>query len=259
MLNIIKKSQDVIIYIATICIIIFLFYLGNKNLGYNWQIKAIPSYFLIITESGWQIGPLLVGLKITIIISAISLILTVIIGFISAVLSMSNSISGLVISKLYVEIIRNTPILIQLFLFYYILSPIIGLDRFWTAVLCLSFFEGAYSSEIIRGGIQAISKSQWEAGYSLGLNKRITLVKIIMPQSAKIIIPLLTNQFISLIKNSSIVSVIAILDLVAVGRNLIAENFLSFEIWFTIAAIYFILNTVLSLLITYIDKKYFSF
>ena len=153
-------------------------------------------------------------------------------------------------------IIRNTPILIQLFIFYYIFAPVFFLDRLWAAILCLAFFEGAYSSEIIRAGIRSISKSQWEASYSLGMNRKATLIKIILPQSLKIIIPPMTSQMISLIKNSSLVSVIAILDLVAIGRNLIADNFLSFEIWFTIAILYFLINSMLSFLVTYIERKF---
>lgn len=254
-----SKNKDLFIYLSFLFFLGFLFYLGNKNLGYNWQLQAIPQFFFQNTQEGWKIGPLLQGLKLTLFISIISLFLSIFIGFFSALLSLSKSFSGVILSKCYVELIRNTPILIQLFLFYYILSPLLSLDRVWTGIICLAFFEGAYSSEIIRGGIQSISKNQWEAGYSVGLKKQYVLWKIILPQAIKIILPPLTNQLISLIKNSAIVSVIAVLDLIAEGRNLIADTFLSFEIWFTIAFIYFIINIILSYSIQHLKKKFWSF
>ena len=257
MISLLQKKKDLLLYLGILFGIVFLFYLGNKSLGYVWQLEEIPKFFFSNTAEGWQAGVLLKGLRLTLIISVISLVLAIFLGFLSAFFALSNSISGVFFSKVYVELIRNTPILIQLFIFYYIFAPLLGLDRFWAGVLCLSFFEGAYSSEIIRGGIQAIKKGQWEAARSLGLNTKITFLKVILPQAIKIIIPPLTSQLLSLIKNSSIVSVIAILDLVAVGRNLIADTFLVFEVWFTIAIIYFIINFILTFFIRYIEKKYF--
>lgn len=253
------KTKDIAVYCLTLFLLGLLFYLGNKNLNYNWQLQEIPKFFFTFTENDFQLGVLLKGLKLTLFISFIALILSILIGTVSALLALSHSFSGKIISKFYVGMIRNTPILIQLFIFYYIIAPIFFLDRLWSGILCLSFFEGAYASEIIRGGIRSIAKSQWEAGYSLGLKKRILLQKIILPQTMKIILPPLTNQLIYLIKNSAIVSVIAVLDLVAEGRNLIADNFLSFEVWFTIAIIYFIINMSLSLFIQYLKKNFWKF
>ena len=257
--TIFSKMKDVFIYLTTLFFLGFLFYLGNKSLNYNWQLQKIFQFFFITSEEGLQIGVLLKGLKLTLLISLIALFLSIIIGAVSAFLSLSNSFSGIILSKFYIGIIRNTPVLIQLFIFYYIIAPIFYLDRLWSGILCLSFFEGAYVSEIIRGGIRSISKNQWEAGYSIGLKKKQVRLKIILPQAMKIILPPLTNQLIYLIKNSAIVSVIAILDLVAEGRNLIADNFLSFEVWFTIAFIYFIINISLSFFIRYLKKEFWTF
>ena len=253
------KNKNLIVYFTILFLIGFLFYLGNKNLGYNWQLQQIPKFFAFKTENGWQLGVLSKGLKLTLLISIIALCLSIVIGSVFAILSLSQSFSGKILAKFYVGLIRNTPLLIQLFIFYYILSPIFYLDRLWSGILCLSFFEGAYTAEIIRGGIQSIPKNQWESGYSIGLKKLFVLRKIILPQTVKIILPPLTSQLINLIKNSAIVSVIAILDLVAEGRNLIADTFLSFEVWFTIAFIYFIINISLSFFIQYLKKIFWNF
>jgi polar amino acid transport system permease protein len=123
------------------------------------------------------------------------------------------------------------------------------LSAFASAVLALSLFEGAYTSEILRAGIVSIHKGQWEAAYSLGMRTRQAYQYVILPQAIRRLLPPLTSQAISLIKDSALVSTIAIYDLTMRGRAIVAETFLTFEIWFTVAAIYLIITISLSVLV----------
>jgi polar amino acid transport system permease protein len=146
----------------------------------------------------------------------------------------------------YLELIRNTPLLVQLFFIYFVLAPVMGIGRFVAGVLALSLFEGAYASEIFRAGIVSIDKGQWEASHSLGLSTIHTYRYIILPQAIRRILPPLTSQAVSLIKDSALVSTIAIYDLTMRAQVIISETFLTFEVWFTVAAIYLVLTVMLS-------------
>ncbi|MBN2418714.1 MAG: amino acid ABC transporter permease, partial [Deltaproteobacteria bacterium] len=176
-------------------------------------------------------------------------------GLAAALLRLSNSLSGKSLSFLYVEVIRNTPLLIQLFFIYFVISPILDINRFASAVIALSLFEGAYMSEIFRSGILSIDKGQWEAAYSLGMKTFHIYLKIILPQAVRRILPPLTSQAVSLIKDSALVSTIAIYDLTMEGRIIISETYLTFEIWFTIALIYLLLTVSISLFVKKMETR----
>ena len=133
-------------------------------------------------------------------------------------------------------------------------SPVAGISGFASAVLALSLFEGAYASEIFRAGIISIKRGQWEAAQSVGLNTYQTYRLIILPQALRRILPPLTSQAVSLIKDSALVSTIAIYDLTMQGQAIIAETFLVFEIWFTVAAIYLTMTLALSAAVFYMEK-----
>lgn len=135
------------------------------------------------------------------------------------------------------------------------MGPILGIDRFFAAVLALSLFEGAYVSEIIRSGIISIQRGQWEAAFSIGLNRWSTYRLIILPQALRRILPPLTNQAISLIKDSSLVSVIAIYDLTMQAQALISETFFTFELWFVVALMYLVITMILSCCVTLLENK----
>jgi polar amino acid transport system permease protein len=156
----------------------------------------------------------------------------------------------------YLEVIRNTPLLVQLFFIYFVLAPVFDISAFTSAVLALSLFEGAYASEIFRAGIVSIHRGQWEAAFSIGLNTSQTYRLIILPQAIRRILPPLTSQAVSLIKDSALVSTIAIYDLTMRGQVIIAETFLVFEIWFTIAAMYLFITLILSLAVFYMDRRF---
>jgi len=189
---------------------------------------------------------LIKGLFITLGVSAISLILSFIFGLISALFKISNSVMLRFISSFYVETLRNTPLLIQIFFNYFVISPIFGISPLITAILTLSLFEGAYASEIIRGGINSIPLGQFEAAKSLGLTGYQMYRYIILPQALKNVAPPLASQGISLIKDSSLVSTISVYELTLYGQAIVSETFLSFEVWFTIALIYLTINLILS-------------
>ncbi len=227
-------------------VVIVIIALLTGRISYNWHWHRVPKYIIEQTETGFTPGLLLQGLGVTLALSGISLVLTFAIGLVTALLRLSSSIGANIIARVYLELIRNTPLLIQIFFIYFVVSPILGMSRFTSAVIALSLFEGAYTSEIIRGSILAIRRGQWESAYSLGLSTIDTYRYIILPQATRIIIPPLTSQAVSLIKDSALVSTIAIFDLTMRGSAIVAETFLTFEIWFTVAAIYLVITGVLS-------------
>ncbi len=169
---------------------------------------------------------------------------------------MSHSFVATTISRVYLELIRNTPLLIQLFFIYFVLGPVLGLNRFLSAVLALSLFEGAYVSEIFRAGIVSIQQGQWEAAYSLGLSTFDTYRDIVLPQAIRRILPPLTGQAISLVKDSALVSTIAIYDLTMQAQAVIAETFLTFELWFTVAGMYLVVTVTLSIVVNIMENRF---
>jgi polar amino acid transport system permease protein len=132
---------------------------------------------------------------------------------------------------------------------------VFGIGRFTSAVLALSLFEGAYASEIFRAGILSVMRGQWEAAYSLGLGTFHTYRYIVLPQAIRRILPPLTSQAVSLIKDSALVSTVAIYDLTMQGQVVISETFLTFEIWFTVAALYLMVTVVLSTVVSVMENR----
>ncbi|ARC93764.1 polar amino acid ABC transporter permease [Vibrio coralliilyticus] len=228
---------------------------GAKAIDYQWQWHRVPDYIAFYEEGEWWPAELLEGLWVTIKISAWSLLFTLLIGMLTALLKLSQSVVGRTIANTYIELIRNTPLLVQIYLLYFVFGPVIGLDRFATAILALSLFQGAYTAEIFRGGLNSIPKGQFEAARSLGLSPFSTYYDVIFPQLLQRTLPPLTNEVVSLVKNSSIVSVMAIFDLTTEGRNIVSETAMPFEIWFSVAAIYLLLTLSLSGISAWLEHK----
>jgi len=229
---------------------------GTERLGYIWHWYRIPQYIFSLQDSTFRAGPLLRGLMMTFRITAASLVLAFIFGMVSALFRLSRSYVAKILARGYLELIRNTPLLVQLFLVYFVLSPILDISRFTSAVLTLSLFEGAYASEIFRSGIVSIHKGQWEAAYSLGFNTFHTYYYIVIPQAIRRILPPLTSQAVSLVKDSALVSTIAIYDLTMQGQAIIAETYLTFEVWFAIAAMYLVITVTLSSLVNLLENRF---
>jgi polar amino acid transport system permease protein len=228
---------------------------ATQGLGYHWQWYRIPAYVVSTTPAGVAFGPLLQGLGVTLKITAVSLVLAFLIGLTTALMRLSGSVLGRLAARIYLELVRNTPLLVQIFFIYFVLSPVLQLSAFASAVLALSLFEGAYASEIFRAGILSIHRGQWEAAFSSGLDTWRTYRLVILPQAVRHILPPLTSQAISLIKDSALVSTIAIYDLTMQGQAIIAETYLVFEIWFTVAALYLVITLALSLTVAIMEKK----
>jgi polar amino acid transport system permease protein len=241
--------QDLMMFAAVLAAATWMMVQGTAKLGYHWQWYRVPQYLFSFHEGRIQAGPLLEGLMVTLRITAISLILTFLFGLVTALLRLSDSFLARILARGYLELIRNTPLLVQLFVIYFVLAPIFDISRFASAVLALSLFEGAYASEIFRAGILTIHKGQWEAAYSLGLGALSTYRLVILPQAVRRILPPLTSQSISLVKDSALVSTIAVYDLTMRGQEIIADTFLAFEIWFTVAAMYLVITVTLSLVV----------
>jgi len=247
---------DVGKYLLVVAAVTWLLINATERLGYHWQWYRIPQYIYTVSDGQFSAGPLIDGLMVTFRITAISLVLAFVFGLVSALLRLSNSWLAKVLSRGYLESIRNTPLLVQLFFIYFVLSPVFDISAFTSAVLALSLFEGAYASEIFRAGIVSVHRGQWEAAFSIGLNTHQTYRLIVLPQAVRQILPPLTSQAVSLIKDSALVSTIAIYDLTMRGQAIIAETFLVFEIWFTVAAIYLAVTMALSLTVFYMEKKF---
>jgi len=228
---------------------------GAEAMNYQWQWYRIPQYLWFVEDGEWFPAELLEGLLVTLQISAVGLICTLVIGLTTALLRMSDSTIGRGLARSYIELIRNTPLLVQIYLLYFVFGPVLGLERFTTAVLALSLFQGAYTAEIFRAGLNSIAKGQFEAGQSLGLSRTDSYRFVILPQVIRRILPPLTNEAVSLVKNSSIVSVMAIFDLTTEGRNIVADTAMPFEVWFSVAGIYLCVTLVLSGFAAWLEHK----
>ncbi|UJF17576.1 amino acid ABC transporter permease [Vibrio sp. SS-MA-C1-2] len=228
---------------------------GAEQMNYQWQWYRIPQYLWFKEDGEWYLAELLQGLLVTLEVSAWAMVFTVVIALVTALLARSHSIVGRTLALIYVELVRNTPLLVQIYLLYFVLGPVLGLDRSSTAILALALFQGAYTAEIFRAGLMGVPKGQHEACESLGLSKVDSYRFIILPQALRRIIPPLTNEMVSLIKNSSIVSVMAIFDLTTEGKNIVADTAMPFEVWFSVAGIYLCITLLLSALAAYLEYR----
>lgn len=243
-------------YLVVMTGVIWLMVIGSQRLGYNWQWYRIPKYLFQVTDGVFTWGLLVQGLGVTLEITAISMVLMLAIGLSTALMRMSRSMVANGTARVYMELIRNTPLLIQLFFLYFVVAPILDVSGFWAAIIALSLFEGAYASEIFRAGITSIERGQWEAAKSLGMKPYAMYRHIILPQAIRRVLPPLTSQAVSLVKDSALVSTVAILDLTQQGRVIDAETFLTFEIWFTVAAIYLVVTLSLSTVARVLEKRF---
>ena len=207
----------------------------------------------------WNSLPLLLaGAGVTIEITAIAVGLGFIFGLITSVCRLSGVKVLQVIAVCYVNIIRGTPMLVQIFLIYFALPMVIGerINPFVAAVAACSINSGAYVSEIFRAGIQSVDKGQMEAGRSLGLSWMQTMRYVILPQAFKHVIPPLGNEFISMTKETSLVSVIGFEELTRRGQLIIAKTYGPFEIWLTVAAIYLVMTLTIARLVSYLERRF---
>jgi len=263
----------------------YLLYRVRVGLHYHWDWAAIPQYLFRYDEGGkgWVPNLLMQGLFTTIRLSIWSTLLATLMGAVMGLCRVSPRLFRRLLGRAYVESIRNLPPLVLIFIFYFFLSdqimsalgleafmqslsrsskgllgalfgPVSQMPAFISAVITLAVFEGAYITEIIRAGIQSIEKGQWEASYALGLSRWQQLRHVILPQAARRILPPLSGQFISTIKDSAIVSVISIQELTFQGMELMSATYLTFEVWITITVLYFVLTFGLATAVTRLER-----
>ncbi len=201
---------------------------------------------------------LLQGALVTLEITALAVGLGLVFGLVAALAQLSKFAPLRLIAKVYVDFIRGTPLLVQIFIIYFALPVVIGhrIDPFFAAVAACSINSGAYVAEIFRAGIQSIDIGQMRAGLSLGMNWTMTMRYIILPQAFKRIIPPLGNEFIAMLKDSSLVSVIGFEELTRSGQLIIAETYGSLEIWSAVAIIYLVMTLTITRIVSVLEKKF---
>ncbi|MBC65704.1 MAG: polar amino acid ABC transporter permease [Rhodobacteraceae bacterium] len=251
-----SRPVSIIIYLLVVSLILYSAYTGAQSMGYNWQWYQLPKYLYVFTDDGFQIGELILGLGYTINISFVSFVLAFFLGLLVALLRLSGLLIGGAVAIAFLEFVRNVPLLVLVYLFYYVLGPIFKFDRYTASILVLAVYHSALISEIFRAGINAVAKGQWEGAKSIGMTTSQTYRYIILPQSIKFMLPPMTGEVVHMVKSSAIVSVIAVAELTTIGQNIISDTYLSFEIWFTIAALYFVVTVILSIGVSYIERRY---
>ncbi|MEC9491640.1 amino acid ABC transporter permease [Flexistipes sp.] len=210
---------------------------------------------ILASNSRTRAGPLLTGLYMTIKLSIVAIFFAIIIGVLTGIARISSNPALKKLAVTYIELIRGTPLLVQIFIFYFFIGTVLHLNRFTSGTAALAVFTGAYIAEIVRAGIQSIPKGQMEASRSLGMNYFQAMRHIIMPQALKRTLPPMAGQFISLIKDSSLVSVISITDLTKSGREIVTSTFSPFEVWFSVALLYLVLTSSLSFFVQILERR----
>ncbi|MCC8998188.1 MAG: amino acid ABC transporter permease [Candidatus Contendobacter sp.] len=276
---------DALIIVALLSLIGYVLYRAHSHFHYNWDWRLIPGYFIRYdAERGWLLNLLGQGFLATVRLAVWGSVLAAIIGGAMGVCRISRSLFLRLISRTYVELIRNIPPLVFIFIFYFFISsqlmPLLDVENriasaapetlsvltllfgppellpnFLSGLICLALFEGAYVTEIVRAGIEAIPKGQWEAAQALGLHSGQVMGEVILPQAVRTVIPPLAGQFISLIKDSSLISLISIQELTFTGTELAVSSGRVFEVWLTVAVLYFLLCFGLARLFRRLERR----
>lgn len=220
---------------------------------------------VIGSHQQWRTGILLIGLWTTLKVSVIAIFAGIFIGLAAGLCRISSNPALKWAAITYVELIRGSPLLVQIFIWYFVLGTLFntllvqwGFSQFPPivyGVVSLAFFAGAYVAEIVRAGIQSIHRGQMEAARSLGMSYPQSMSQIILPQAFRRILPPLAGQFISLIKDSSLLGLIAIRELTKATREVVTTSLQPFELWFMCALLYLILTFSLSMIVQYLERR----
>ena len=267
-------------------VIAYAVYRVNDVLVYNWNWSRVFNFVIYYDEETARYVPnlLLEGIATTLRLAFWATIVAATIGLVMGYMRTSKNLAMRMISRCYVELVRNIPPVVFIFIFYFFLSgqlmPLIGIDdidkngafvssslfyvmfgdprlfsNFVAGALCLALFEGAYITEIVRAGIQSITKGQWEAARAVGLSPLNVLRDIIFPQAIRKILPPLAGQFITLIKDSAIVSLISIQELTFLATEVASTTTKVFETWIIVGAMYFVLCYSFATLFGHLEKR----
>jgi len=217
------------------------------------------------TYGKWRVGILIQGLWLTLKVSVIAIVFGILIGLFGGLFRISDNPALKWSAITYIELIRGSPLLVQIFIWYFVLGTLINtllakagivqIPPLWFGVAALATFTGAYVAEMVRAGIQSIHRGQTEASRSLGMNYFQSMRYVILPQALRRIIPPLAGQFISLIKDSSLLGIIAIRELTKATREVVTTSLQPFELWFICAVLYLILTFSLSMLLQYVERR----
>lgn len=213
----------------------------------------------------WQPGILVQGLLLTLEVSSLAIIFGILLGLFTGLARISDNPALRWGAVAYIELIRGSPLLVQIFLWYFVVGTVINsilsqygigqVPPMWFGVMALAIFTGAYTAEIVRAGIQSVHRGQMEAARSLGMSYPKAMRKVILPQAFRRILPPLAGQFISLIKDSSLLGVISIRELTKASREVVSSSLQPFEIWIVCAILYLILTFTLSMFVQYLERK----
>lgn len=246
---------------------------GDQSESYNLPAAAVTVEEKEIISYGdvlgsyrkWKPGLLIIGLWLTLKLSVIATILGILIGIAGGIARLSSNPAAKWTTIIYVELIRGSPLLVQILIWYFIIGTVVnellasyGMGRisaFWYGVASLACFAGAYVTEIVRAGIQSIHRGQTEAARSLGMSYAQSMRHIIMPQALRRILPPLAGQFISLIKDSSLLGIIAIRELTKASREIVTTTLQPFEIFMMCAVLYLVLTFTLSMFVQNLEKR----
>jgi polar amino acid transport system permease protein len=219
----------------------------------------------LATYTKWKAGLLMIGLWITLKISVLATILGVLIGVISGLMRISDNPALRWTAIIYVELIRGSPLMVQILIWYFVLGTLINdllsayglgqIPALWYGVASLACFAGAYVSEIVRAGIQSIHRGQTEAARSLGMTYAQSMRYIILPQAMRRILPPLAGQFISLIKDSSLLGIIAIRELTKAAREAVTATLQPFEVYILLGLLYLVLTFTLSMYVQHLERR----
>ena len=220
---------------------------------------------ILATYSRWRVGILMQGLWLTLKVSFVAIIFGIIIGLFTGLARISSNPALKWSAITYIEIVRGSPLLVQIFIWYFVLGTLINsvlvkqglfqIPSLYFGVTALAVFTGAYVAEMVRAGIQSIHRGQMEASRSLGMTYAQAMINVILPQALRRIIPPLAGQFISLIKDSSLLGIIAIRELTKATREVVTTSLQPFELWFVCALLYLILTFTLSMFLQYLERR----
>ncbi len=277
---------DILLFALVGAAVLYATYRVNDVLVYHWNWGRVFDFVVRVDEeSGWLVPNLLLqGLFTTLRLAFWATIVATLVGLVMGYWRTCNNLALRIISRAYVELIRNIPPVVFIFIFYFFISsqifPAMGIDsirpdspladstlfylafgepalfgNFLAGMLCLAMFEGAYITEIVRAGIQSIERGQWEAARAIGLSRVNVLRDVILPQALRRILPPLAGQFITLIKDSAIVSLISIQELTFLATEVAASTTKVFETWILVGAMYFVLCYGFAFLFARLEKR----
>lgn len=271
---------------AVAVVLAYLAWRAEAVVKYRWNWGLVAPYIIRYdeTQHRWVANLLLQGLLETIRIAIWAGLFALIIGVVMGLCRLSHNLLLRLIARSYVELIRNIPPLVFIFVFYFFLTgqvtPFLGIDQFVrtaspgtlavidalfgqprflpavvSALVCLSLFEGAYVTEIVRAGVQSIEKGQWEAAASVGMSRLLMLRLVVLPQAIQRVVPPLAGQFISLVKDSSIVSLISIQELTFSAGEVAVTTGGVFEVWLIAAGMYLAICYPCSVVFAHLERR----